>query len=429
MNLDDLMAPLAAPAWLVGATIGAAALLFLVGALRYRKRPPLAPIPDRPTTRRSRIVQIAGALVPIVGTFVCADGIMTFLYGRGLRGVELYAAFTFLELATVYVALVARETRQETKRVGILGVAVWIIAALSGTFAALGAGGFNSLGAFRFVVALVAVFLWELKLFAEIGSSSTARWVNVLDRLLVRWGVKDATGRDATVAERNRRRAKFVRLVHEAISADEKGDTKASDKAWEKATTESMCLYRDGIITSDEDRHSLFDEVQAIRRTREAFTVIESDAPNPWRRPVAAPVASEPDTPTPSDTLDAVRGMVDEVYARTVTLDDVRTVVAELIEQTRPAAPAPYTPFGPVAPPSVPTGRSPHSPDNPPPVEIAPAYDTTTKEGREAAVRAVLDDDARMPVRQIASTVGLPVSTVQDILTRIRRGDPARNAA
>ncbi len=138
--------------------------------------------------------------------------------------------FAFLEIALFVSAIRARrnllEELAELKAeggdmrrasTGFDGIAVWVLAALSGLFSAIDGHSWGE-RAFRFVAPLVAAWLWERGLAAHRRRARGVRtfrgvdWAGVLDRLLIRLRLRHAAERSATEIERSRRIAHLAAL-------------------------------------------------------------------------------------------------------------------------------------------------------------------------------------------------------------------------
>ncbi len=99
---------------------------------------------------------------------------------------------------------------------GIDGLAVWVLAVMSGVFSMLDAHSFAE-GLFRIAAPLVAAWLWERGLAAHRRrhrkGHGRINWAMSLERVAVRVGLAEPTGRDVSTVARARRIAQLARAA------------------------------------------------------------------------------------------------------------------------------------------------------------------------------------------------------------------------
>lgn len=133
--------------------------------------------------------------------------------GAGLVG--RVVGFAVLELALMASAIRARANLRDTGVVGVDGVAVWVIATLSGVASAWDQDG--ALGKLvRLSLPLLAAWLWERGLAAERRKARARRpvviaWRWTRERLMVRLGLADPVERATPEVDRARRLARLTR--------------------------------------------------------------------------------------------------------------------------------------------------------------------------------------------------------------------------
>jgi AraC-like DNA-binding protein len=105
---------------------------------------------------------------------------------------------------------------EERASTGVDGIAVWALAAMSGTFAALDARSFPE-AMFRLAAPLVAAWLWERGLAAhrrQHRSRSAINWTMTPRRVLVKLGWAEPTGRGVGEVDAARRKARLARTAY-----------------------------------------------------------------------------------------------------------------------------------------------------------------------------------------------------------------------
>jgi hypothetical protein len=209
MDMEELLAALASPAalaWTLGILL---AVFGLVWMLR------------RVTSGKSDswiFVRLLVVIAALIATSVTAAGMWRYFEDVfKIENVWLRAAmFAFIEIAMLTEALLARRYRLANEgRRNADAYAVWALALLSGFLAATDARDWReALG--RFAPPLVAAWLWERFLAAEIDAAAPERnrihWRISTERVAVWLRLADATEQDTTVVDRHRRLAGIATL-------------------------------------------------------------------------------------------------------------------------------------------------------------------------------------------------------------------------
>ncbi|WP_067487430.1 hypothetical protein [Actinomadura hibisca] len=206
---------------------GLAALLtlaLLAWASRTLARTRRVPRPDRSETSsravpRARLEDVTTVLAACLATGVAATGMWKF-FGDvlDLKTPLKVLLFAFVEVAMVTSALRARRNVREsaTHSAGIDGVAVWVFTLLSAVLAASDADGVRQ-ALIRLAAPLVAAWLWERGLAADrrhaTGHTTRIHWRLTPERLLVRLGLAEPTGRTASDVDVHRRIARLAKAA------------------------------------------------------------------------------------------------------------------------------------------------------------------------------------------------------------------------
>jgi hypothetical protein len=180
----------------------------------------------RPTTgsRGQRLEGLLTLIAAGIATGVAGTGMWRF-FGDVLHidNVVLRGAlFAFLEIALLTEALRARrnllddiDRQAERPTTGVDGKAVWVFAAMSGVLASLDARSVAEAVA-RLAAPLVAAWLWERGLASHRRQASTSRkvaWRLTPERILVKLGLAEATGRGVAEVDAARRIARLGRTA------------------------------------------------------------------------------------------------------------------------------------------------------------------------------------------------------------------------
>lgn len=257
-------------------------IVYRLGVRRTKKKHKLTAVAD--TKAVPSWLTWGTVATAVLGAALCMDGIMIFLEQRGFAGYELTGALAFFQVVTIMLAGWAKHTRKTKGSAGIPGLLVWLVAATEGTFAALGAGGLNSVGIFRLLIALTVVVLWEIRLLAETEANLASAFAERFRRVRLFFGWDDPADRDALTANRDRLRTNLVNAryrAHIALSFDPKKEKWATKRAVKKATNLWSDAQRKGILVSDEDMARIMRELQ-ILYTGWDSTSAEYIGYNPW---------------------------------------------------------------------------------------------------------------------------------------------------
>lgn len=174
----------------------------------------------RNNERRGRRLQnVLTAAVGVIATTVQAQGMWNF-FGDKFHVTNPWlraGMFAFIELCILVSALRARRYRIDTGKVGLDGVAVWVLAVLSGALSATDAD--TAGGMFgRLVVPLVAAWMFERAISVErsdhVGFLSGIPWRITPERILVALRLADPTRRDVADVARAHRLAQLARYAY-----------------------------------------------------------------------------------------------------------------------------------------------------------------------------------------------------------------------
>lgn len=172
-------------------------------------------------TSGKRSEDVLTVVAAVIATVVQADGMWIFF--RDIVPVPVYLRilmFAFLEVALFTSGLRARRNIKETEEhsAGVDGMAVWVLAAISGTLASTTAGSFRG-ALLRLTAAAVAAWLWERGLAGERRRARKKdrkqdrriNWRLTPERVLVRLGVAEPTDRTASDVDAHRRITRVAR--------------------------------------------------------------------------------------------------------------------------------------------------------------------------------------------------------------------------
>jgi hypothetical protein len=185
----------------------------------------------RTSTRQIKSDKFLTFLAAAVATGVVATGMWKF-FGDVLHianPVARTALFAFFEIAMLASAFRSRRFRldraakrqtdpsHEDPRIDVDGIAVWILALLSGLFASADEPTLTG-KAVRVVAPLLAAWMWERGLAGELMQfTRSAKRLNLRvtpERVLVWLGIADPSGREIGEVARKRRVAKFARTAY-----------------------------------------------------------------------------------------------------------------------------------------------------------------------------------------------------------------------
>jgi hypothetical protein len=130
-------------------------------------------------------------------------------------GAERGSLFAFLEIAVVACAFRARRNMGQFHSAGPEGIAVWVLSAMSGFFAAMAA---TSLPAalFRLAAPLVAAWLWHRAMSLDHRrrfADRSVHWRLTTERILVKLHLAEPAERTASEVDAHRRLARLARAA------------------------------------------------------------------------------------------------------------------------------------------------------------------------------------------------------------------------
>jgi hypothetical protein len=203
---------------LTTALAGLAAVLALSAIAKW--------LATRPATgsRGQRLEGLLTLIAAGIATGVAGTGMWRF-FGDVLHIDNVYlraALFAFLEIALLTEALRARRhlldaiaARVDRPSTGLDGKAVWVFASMSGVLASLDARSLAEAVA-RLAAPLVAAWLWERGLASHRRAATGPRrisWRLTPERILVKFGLAEATGRAVADVDAARRVARLARTA------------------------------------------------------------------------------------------------------------------------------------------------------------------------------------------------------------------------
>ncbi|MBO3744889.1 hypothetical protein J5X84_02335 [Streptosporangiaceae bacterium NEAU-GS5] len=293
------------------AVIATAALVGLVVVLRVLKKLSQA---VKTVLGHADVDTLLTYVVAGMASAVAGTGMWKF-FGRALADVDpmlRIALFAFIELSVIISAVRARKVlRESIKRYeadpdgaplpssGLDGKAVWALTALSGGLACLETDSFPE-AVLRLAAPLVAAWLWERGMSIERQRARKARriinWRLTPERVLVRLGVAEATGRDVTEVEAHRRVTKVALAAGRArMLAEAKPRilpvvrTRMAQRRLNKAMRGAV-EYAD-LVTSRTAHRMLLGQIGALHG---AVRLAELTPPAPWEAPTPVDAAAIP---------------------------------------------------------------------------------------------------------------------------------------
>lgn len=224
----------AASVSLLDASLIGAVLLAAVAILSRRRRP-APPSATGAPPRSSLLATVLTVIAAGIATAAAGSGMWeVFGHVPGMTPFWRVLLFAFIELSILTSAIRAREALRRTGSTGADGIAVWVLAALSGVIATLDVSGGPALHIVRLTAPLIAAWLWERGMAGERAYAARAGkkvreavasrvgW----RRIAVRLGLVTADGRALSDVERDQRIAAYGRAavrVHERKEAEAAG--------------------------------------------------------------------------------------------------------------------------------------------------------------------------------------------------------------
>jgi hypothetical protein len=285
--------PLPAAAALAAA-VALAVLGWLVGrsAIRALRKSARA---RQPSAADVLTLAVAG-----LATALAVTGMYRF-FGARLHdsGAERALFCGVLELAALAEAVRAKRSMAEHGSAGIDGAAMWALAALSGVLSAWAAGSLAA-AAFRVSMPLVATWLWHRGLALERRRSggSAIAWRVTPERVLVRLGLADPSGRTTGEAAAQRRLSILARAAKQVRVCD-----RAGTQGWRRRRAErrldaalTRAVEYAGLAADPARQAALLAQMGALYGARK---LADLDLPAPWAAPARPALPARPVTPRP----------------------------------------------------------------------------------------------------------------------------------
>jgi hypothetical protein len=221
-QIEQALHAIPVPAWYI--TAGLVIVAGLLASVRIA-------VAGKKNTRRRKSDKVLTFLAAAVATGVVATGMWKF-FGDVLHitnPVGRTALFAFFEIAMLASAFRSRRFRLDRAakrdvdpddpdpRIDVDGIAVWVLATLSGLFASADEPTVTG-KLVRIVAPLLAAWMWERGLAGELmqftRSAKHINWALTPERILVWLGAADPSGRQIGEVARKRRVAKFSRTAY-----------------------------------------------------------------------------------------------------------------------------------------------------------------------------------------------------------------------
>ncbi|GAA3957354.1 hypothetical protein GCM10023085_44840 [Actinomadura viridis] len=203
-----------------GAVLGTCLVSVIVMAYRGRHAAPrpLKAKKQEGTKEKGTLENKLTFLVALIIAGVCAQGMGKFFKDKLDFPLELVIVVGgVLELTAFTCALRARRNVRDPNigKAGIDGIAVWVVTALSGAFAAMDADTFE-VALFRLIMPLLAAWLWERGMAIErrrVRGRSAIHWRVTPERVLVWLRIAEPTGRTASEVDAHRRLTRVAKAA------------------------------------------------------------------------------------------------------------------------------------------------------------------------------------------------------------------------
>lgn len=427
----QLAASIPTPVW-----IGVAALITIAVTIRVIRRRKNR---DRPATTLDKLMTFIGAAV---ATGVVGTGMWAFFGDTlGITNDWLRAAlFAFFEIAMLASALRSRRFRldraeratqvdaegaddSDEDEIDVDGIAVWVLALLSGALAATHETALGAIG-LRLVAPIIAAWLWERGIAGELRQFRRTKrrrinWTITPERVFARLGMAEATGRDITDVDRARRIARFARTVyrlHQLQAANALG-LRVAFVAWRRdrqliQLNERLNLAMDRSVMAEVRTH-----LATLYQAQEGVAPAAVRSLSPWDEQ-PEPVRVRATTGQPTDTAagrdpGTLPGVLSGANTGTVPAEHPGTAV-DIVTGQAPdispdATPAPNPGIGRTIDPGTQTVRlpAPHRASSPP--------KTRARKPSPAQVKAekIRAKDPDISWSELASRVGVDDRTVR----------------
>jgi len=224
-------------------------------------------------------------------------------------GAERYSLFAFLEICVVACAFRARRNMKKFNKAGTEGTAVWVLSALSGTFAALDARSFVE-ALFRLATPLVAAWMWHraISLERRERTGRATHWRMTAERVLVWLGLAEPAARETGDVAAHRRVARLARAAKQVRRA-RAGSWRRRLALWRLERRLEAAVEHADLATDPARQGQMLAQIGALNAA-ESLASLKSAAP--WE-----PV---PDAEAPP-TLDEVRREISETVAERLALE------------------------------------------------------------------------------------------------------------
>jgi hypothetical protein len=194
--------------------------------------------------------------------------------------------FGFLELSVLTSAVRARRSMREHGSAGVDGIAVWVLTSLSASLSAMDARSFPE-AVFRLAAPLVAAWLWERGMAVErrrITGRSGIHWRITPERILVRFGLAEPTGRSAGQVAIERR---LTALALAAKRARDHHGRWAQRTRRRLDTAMRRAIVDTALATDPTQQQHLLAQLAALTNTSSLLSITSTP---PWLPTTAPPV-------------------------------------------------------------------------------------------------------------------------------------------
>jgi hypothetical protein len=239
-----------------------------------------------------------------IATAVAAQGMWQF-FGDVLHfsGPLRVLTFAFIEVSVITSALRARASMRESHSAGVDGIAVWVLTCLSAVLSSLDARSFGET-VLRLTAPLVAAWLWERGMALErrrITGRTRVNWRLTPERVLVRIGLADPTGRDIGEVDAQRRLLRLALAAKHARTIRATGTRRAQRRALAKLDRAMERTVEYAGLGSDPARQDML--IAQLGVLYNAASLLDLEPEAPWastapdgRSADAGHAGAEPDT-------------------------------------------------------------------------------------------------------------------------------------
>ncbi|GAA2105751.1 hypothetical protein [Actinomadura alba] len=247
-------------------------LLLLRGTFRAAARP----------TRGISAENVFTVVAAGIATAVAAQGMWQF-FGDILHfsGPLRVLTFAFIEVSVITSALRARASMRERHSAGVDGIAVWVLTCLSAVLSSLDARSFGET-VLRLTAPLVAAWLWERGMALErmrITGRTRVNWRLTPERVLVRIGLADPTGRDIGEVDAQRRLMRLALAAKHARTVRDTGTRRAQRRALAKLDRAMERTVEYGGLGTDPARQDMLIAQLGVLYNAASLLDLEPEAP------------------------------------------------------------------------------------------------------------------------------------------------------